>query len=445
MKNAAHRPEQSPLMSIGNQARPLDQQPEASHLQTTHRDVRSSFQPSPLLQPIKVSRSTGSGAQPFRRQRPTWRTGTKIVLFLICVSGILGSFGLSRVFSERFRPSTSSVLSQKTEQVVEQPTIASKPSVFKQTALSRFQQLEDGINQLKQKGKDVSSYQQHLDRYQAKLNSLTAPQDYLTLLLQMGADLTELQPELADNSAQTMLTNYMSEVQQWGDANKYHDPFDGKDYYLNSSYMVMDGGNGYKYGYGSYMQDAINAGEADAQQRLKDGYFLHSILEANYLDPTPYNQTHQVDERLLDYFGVTQSDVLLISVTEQAMRVYRNGKLEEATLVTTGRDHRPSPPGLFQTTTHLYNIPFQSGDPPDSPDYYEPVEVKTAIQFWDDGYYLHSSQWRKDYGPLTNLPHRDSSGNTDANNGSHGCINIPPDFLTQLEPTITTDTRVIIF
>jgi hypothetical protein len=101
--------------------------------------------------------------------------------------------------------------------------------------------------------------------------------------------------------------------------------------------------------------------------------------------------------------------------------------------------------GHFQLTQHFYNLTLTSADAPGSPDYYAPVTVQNAIQFRDNGYYMHSSQWRKDYGPLTQFPHRDSGGDPDASTGSHGCINVAPAILSNLDSTITYQTPLIIF
>jgi hypothetical protein len=423
-------------------------------------------------QPASRSRASTRPAYQPRVRRSKARTNHKLfwLALWVCAFGFVGSaasaYFLLRPMSS---PASSTIAPQSPLENQARTNAQDVKALIKDTAQAKIQQFEQVINQVKQNGGEVTNYQQHLDQERAKLATLTKPEDYVALLIRVGTDLSTLQKDRpgnktatpiigsdgnangqtvaarTGNTAQNMLSNYLVDTKQWGDTHKYHDPYDSKNYYLNSSYLVMDGGNDYLYGYGSYMQEAVNKGETDAEQRIEDGYFLHAMLEANYIDETPYNQPHQVDQTLLNYFGATQDHVLLISLTEQAMRIYRNGKLEEAVLVTTGRQHRPTPPGFFQATTHLYNIPFQSGDTPGSPDYYATVMVQNAIQFWDNGYYFHSASWRKDFGPFTNQPHQDSGGNAEANSGSHGCINVPPETLKRLDPTITNATKVIIF
>ncbi|HET8841717.1 MAG TPA: L,D-transpeptidase family protein [Ktedonobacteraceae bacterium] len=309
----------------------------------------------------------------------------------------------------------------------------------------KLQQFEKSIEQIQQAGGDVQEYQQRLQAEQDSIAHLATQQDYIAFLIQNGKDLGALQNQLAQQNAQQLLNNFQDEATHWGNAHKYHDTYDGKEYYVNISYLSVDGGNGFTYGEGAYMRREVLAGTPQVTQDIDDDYFLHAMLEANYEDATPFNQPHAVDQALLDHFAFQNGQVLIVSLTEQAMRVYRNGHLEKATLVTTGRGHRPTPVGHFQMTNHFYNLYLISSDPPGSPDHYATVVVANAIQFWDNGYYIHSAQWRHEFGPFTQFPHQDSSGDAEANDGSHGCVNAPPAFLSQLDASVTTQTRLIIF
>ncbi|PZW34443.1 L,D-transpeptidase-like protein [Thermosporothrix hazakensis] len=336
-----------------------------------------------------------------------------------------------------------------TKEAHSQSTGAQKPlasteltMVMKQRAQRKLQMLESSVQLL---GQRATRARQQLQQTRAQYATLTTKQDYLHFFIQTGTYLTGLQKELAQQNPAQMLALYLHYVQQWGDAHRYYDAFDGKDYYLNSSYLTMDGKNGTLYGAGALLREMVQQHTSDALQHIQDTYFLHSMLEANVEDMTPFNRPHAVDSRLLSYFKLEKEHVLVLSLTEQAVRIYRHGALERSFLVTTGRHHRPTPPGLFRLGQHQKNIVLHSYDAPSSPDYYSPTTVQHAIQFWENGYLLHSSPWRQDYGPFTQFPHRDSGGNPEGNNGSHGCINVPPATLAQLEPSLTEQTRLLIF
>lgn len=44
-----------------------------------------------------------------------------------------------------------------------------------------------------------------------------------------------------------------------------------------------------------------------------------------------------------------------------------------------------------------------------------------------EGYFIHTSEWRRLYGPGMQFPHYDKhNDNSESRNGSHGCINLPP-------------------
>ena len=52
----------------------------------------------------------------------------------------------------------------------------------------------------------------------------------------------------------------------------------------------------------------------------------------------------------------------------------------------------------------------------------EPITY--AMLYHSGGYFIHDSWWRDDYGPNTQFPHLDSSGDSFSFDGSHGCINV---------------------
>ena len=318
-------------------------------------------------------------------------------------------------------------------------------SSIKARAQHKLEQFAGDIEAIKKAGGDVRAYQQRLEQERTDVAKMATQQDYVAFLIQNGRDLTLLQDDLAQHAPQTLLTQFQKEVQSWGNDHMYHDPYDGKDYALNASYQSVDGRNGHRYGELAYLQEEVDAHNSHTAQDIIDDYFLHAMQEANNEDTAPFQHPHQVDQQLLTYFGAQHAYVLIVSLTEQSIRVYRNGTLEQAFQVTTGRAHRPTPVGHFQLSTHFYHMTLTSYDPPGSPDYYAPVVVANAIQFWNDGYFIHSSQWRNEFGPFTQFPHRDSSGNSDANDGSHGCINVPPTILSRLDASITRQTRMIIF
>ncbi|GHO41935.1 L,D-transpeptidase family protein [Ktedonospora formicarum] len=121
----------------------------------------------------------------------------------------------------------------------------------------------------------------------------------------------------------------------------------------------------------------------------------------------------------------TQGKSIVVNLSQQRLYAYVNGKQVYTTLVTTGRPELPTPTGTFRIFVKLHPTTFYSSYPIGSPYYYAPTYINYALEFQYGGYFLHDSWWRNNYGPGTQYPHHDSSGNPSANFGSHGCINMP--------------------
>src|ERR1051326_2999565 len=144
----------------------------------------------------------------------------------------------------------------------------------------------------------------------------------------------------------------------------------------------------------------------------------------NSSDKTAYNLPHKSDLALMKHYDKLKGKVLVVSLDEQAMRVYDKGKLVNAFLVTTGRPDRPSIPGVWWIEGKLTHTVFKAGVPKSSPEYYPDTPINFAMQYHSNGYFIHDSWWRDDYGPGTNYPHQDASGDIFSSQGSHGCVNM---------------------
>jgi hypothetical protein len=144
-------------------------------------------------------------------------------------------------------------------------------------------------------------------------------------------------------------------------------------------------------------------------------------------------KAHQTDSDLIDYYGLQNARVIVVSLREQKARLFSNGQLvvgsdgkPNAFDVTTGSPDKPTVPGLHCALPPLKGPPggdvFKSPDPPGTPFYYNPTPVHYSYGYSLYGYYMHDGWWRdySEMGYLTNLPHYDPAA---FNGGSHGCIN----------------------
>ncbi len=77
---------------------------------------------------------------------------------------------------------------------------------------------------------------------------------------------------------------------------------------------------------------------------------LHA-MEADYNDKTPWDHPHATDASLMQHYGVSgpgSGQVLVVSLIEQTVRFYNNGKLIRSFLVVTGQYLKPIAAGILE-------------------------------------------------------------------------------------------------
>jgi lipoprotein-anchoring transpeptidase ErfK/SrfK len=273
---------------------------------------------------------------------------------------------------------------------------------------------------------DTSSYQQLYNADAQQMRAAKTMAQFLAVSQKINADIASMQGDLEQGAASSLISQLDSEANAWGQAHLYHDTFDGNSYILDAGYTMA--GVGYWL-----QQDLYNAySPADYQAVIaeeQNEFFNFQMMQQDYSDKTPYNQVHQTDLELMQHYPSLQhGTVLMVSLVEQAMRVYQDGKLINAFYVTTGRVELPSLPGYWSVVNRASPTQFISSDPPDSPYWYPPTHINYAIEYHSDGYFVHDAWWRVNFGPGTQFPHYDVGGDESfAGNGSHGCINMQED------------------
>lgn len=76
----------------------------------------------------------------------------------------------------------------------------------------------------------------------------------------------------------------------------------------------------------------------------------------------------------------------------------------------TGRPELPTPLGSYEILFKAKNRTLTSGYPKGHQYYYDPVVVKYAFRFRNDGYLFHDAPWAPYHGYGTNFPHQDPDG-----------------------------------
>ena len=130
---------------------------------------------------------------------------------------------------------------------------------------------------------------------------------------------------------------------------------------------------------------------------------------------------------------------IVISLSQQRLFAYDGPTPFLNTLVTTGNKELPTPTGLFHVMFGKSPFVFHSPWPQGSKFYYPDSPVTYALYFKDSGYYIHDSPWRTAYGPGTNAVVGTPGQNY---TGTHGCVNVPQNVMSQLYPWATPGTPV---
>src|SRR5258706_7591712 len=309
---------------------------------------------------------------------------------------------------------------------------------------AQLQAFQQWIALMQQYHGDVTTYQQQYSSDQQALRSASSAQAYTQALQTLNSHVSAIRIPAMKVESMFLFQELQSDASSFGQQHTYNDA------YNNTTYPL-----GYQYGSNGatgplWLQGELSAAQtlSDYQQAVEDLNMDLTNFQAmmtDFGDQTPYNQVHQTDLQLMKHFGFMQSKVVVVSIIEQAMRVYDNGKLVKAFQVTTGQPDLPTPPGTWWVEGKKAPTEFKADVPPSSPNWYPPTPINYAMQFHSNGYFLHDSWWRSQYGPGANIPAPDLTGSQYSSHGSHGCVNISKDDARWLYGFVQLYTHILIY
>lgn len=252
-------------------------------------------------------------------------------------------------------------------------------------------------------------------------------------------------PSIAElqDQARKRLQQLEQESKEWNTNNPYINPYDGKQYNLINGYGQS--------GITGILETKLNQASTRPElsvllQDISNIQFHLQMAIENTRDQTPHNQMHTTDNQLLEYYNLASSHVLLISLTEQMMRIYDKSNLIKTIEITAGQQDRPSLPGLQGVLSRRSPLIFTSADAENSPLWFPDTEINYGLLYHDGDYYIHDAPWRSVFGPGTQFPHEDPAGTTSFNGtGSHGCINLSLENMEWLYSHTTWKTLILIY
>ncbi|HEX7737441.1 MAG TPA: L,D-transpeptidase family protein [Ktedonobacteraceae bacterium] len=309
----------------------------------------------------------------------------------------------------------------------------------------QLQSFQQWIALMQQYGGNAATYQQQYTSDQQALQSANTAAAYNQALSALQGHVNAIKTPALKQEIARLQQQLAQDVNTWGSQHTYHDAYDGKTYKLGYEYDNVTGIGG-----PVWLQDDLNTakGLADYQQvveNLNMWNYLFQQMKANFTDNTPYNQVHQTDLKLIQHYDFASGPVVIVSLREQALRAYNNGKLVNAFRVTTGQPDLPSPPGTWWVEGKKHPTVFKSTAPKGSPDWYPDTPITYAMQYHSNGYFFHDAWWRTEFGPNTNFPHQDPNGDPFAGHGSHGCVNMSTANSAWLYGFVSLYTHILIY
>jgi lipoprotein-anchoring transpeptidase ErfK/SrfK len=320
-----------------------------------------------------------------------------------------------------------------------QPAISAAQLQEGQAQLRTFQQWIALLQQFKGK---TSAYQQNYTSDQRALKAATNGFTYQGALNTLAEHINSIKIPALKAESGDLQQKLSEQATAWSKAHTYYDRYNNITYHL-----------GYEYGpdgMGGVISDELSSAQtlADYQQAIEDANTSLASFQAyknNLSDATSWNKVHQSDLTLIQNHGFTNEKVVVVSLGEQAMRIYNGAQLVRAFRVTTGRPERPSLPGFWEVENKLSPTTFKSDAPVGSAYWYPDTPIHYALLYHSGGYFIHDSWWRDDYGPDTQFPHADSSGDTFSFDGSHGCINVSLSNAAWIYWYVGMYTRVLVY
>jgi len=308
---------------------------------------------------------------------------------------------------------------------------------------AKLGELEAQLTQLQSYGMDTGVYQKRLNADRAMMQKTSSIQDYTTFSSRVDADMAAMHSDLLRGQANVLVKQFHREVSAWSNAHMYLDPNDGVSYPLDAGYMSQGIGDDLD----SALAAAITTTDFQAVvDEVNSALFNLHMMKENYNNHTAYDQVHATDTTLLNHYNLQKRQVLMVSLVEQAMRIYQNGKLVSSYLITGGRVELPALPGVWPVLDRLSPTTFKSPEPKGSPYWYPDTPIHYAIMYHAGGYFVHDSWWRVDYGPGTQFPHVDSGGDQSfAGDGSHGCINMQEQQAQWVYDNTDWNTMIVIY
>ncbi|HEV7127225.1 MAG TPA: hypothetical protein VGN32_07265, partial [Ktedonobacterales bacterium] len=244
-----------------------------------------------------------------------------------------------------------------------------------------LQTFQSQISLLKTFGEDTGAFQQQHDGDARDLLAAKSLADYLTVARNINGQSGAMALPLARGQAHFDLMTLESLIASTQATNpliayEYNSPAVGVG---DAVQWYNEAPLGDTYNWTCGWDVICRYGIAD-QESVQMYTNLRAELD-NLNDPTVPWLPHKTDFELMQQYGILQGQVTIVSLREQTLRAYQNGKMVWWTYVTTGRFERASPPGVQYTQYKQAPIEFLPTEPVGSPIRGFPTHINYGVNY----------------------------------------------------------------
>ncbi len=237
-------------------------------------------------------------------------------------------------------------------------------------------------------------------------------------------------PSTKYNRITLLRTDTKLELLEHLDNNWYKVRYNGQIGYVSGDYVSFNSSKSYRKDIKQvvYATTTLNLRE----KATTDSQSLYKL--------SPY-ETCEVLETIGDWYKVRCADQIgyvnksytkslkdkfvVVDISEQKLTLYNNNEIILETDIVSGKK------GTHDTPTGMYSVQSKTTDT-----YLTGADYRTHVDYWMPFYYgygLHDADWRYNFG-----------GTIYETNGSHGCVNIPPQYADDVYENLSIGSKVLV-
>lgn len=206
--------------------------------------------------------------------------------------------------------------------------------------------------------------------------------------------------------------------------------YNGQQGYVSADYISFNNGNDYRKDFQKVVNAKTNLKLRSMPNTDSEIYYTLSKYETAEVLRTEddwylVRVANKIGYVKREYTETLNGKFVVVDISAQTLTLYDGNRIILETPVVTGdKDKYDTPTGKFEIRKK------------DTDTYLVGPGYRTHVDYWmpfNGGIGLHDADWRSKFG-----------GNIYVNNGSHGCVNIPPKYADDVFENVKKGTKVLV-